>query len=683
MPTNNKELTTEIASAKRDTTALYMPGGIVSSPDETLLTRGQGLYKIYDSLLRDGHCRAILQKRKLALIAREWQVEPASKDKADEKAADMVRYQLKNLGQKQEISGVGFDRICENLLDAILKGFAIGEAIWEMDGKEIYLETVLPKHQDRFSFIVSEKGGYELRLLVPENSIQGISVPANKFIIHSFGSSDGNPLGRGLGESLWWDVYFKRQGIQFWLIFLDKYASPTAIGKYGKGATEQQKKTLLEALQAIAHDAGVIIPEGMIIELLEASRSSSVQTYESLCNYMDAQMSKIVLGETGTTDQQGSGGSRARDQIGNEVRLEIVKADADLLSETLNRTIVSWIVQLNIPNANPPRVFRVFEEQEDLNSRVNRDKSLFDMGWKLKPDSLAEIYGDNYEKPEEDTPEQKNNSFLVNSGIKNNASEETTTEPQRQEEILQENLPKETTEELAEPPEIESTPADLFAKQATKSADEAISQILDPIEKLLKKTESFEEFQQQLLSLYPQISSSKFANLMTQALIASEAAGRYEVIQESPEVEFVSTNLIDELGEFLSLEELDRLCDLLSDRPAASEIDLIAIPNFFFEGLEEYLLAPPNFSEHIKQRTVQKDEVIQESPEVEFASTDLIEEFGEFLSLGELDRLCDLLSDRPAASEIDLIAIPNFSFKELEEYLLSPDFSKYIKQKQQ
>ncbi len=63
------------------------------------------------------------------------------------------------------------------------------------------------------------------------------------------------------------------------------------------------------------------MPQGMEIKLLEAARSG-IDNYETLVRYMDGQISALVLGETGTTNQSGGGGSRAMDEVGNEVRLK-------------------------------------------------------------------------------------------------------------------------------------------------------------------------------------------------------------------------------------------------------------------------------------------------------------------------------------------------------------------------
>src|SRR5260221_19197 len=70
----------EIATVDKD---IFFPAyfGILHPNDDTLTTRGQGKgLKIYDELERDGDVFGDLQKRKLAVIARPWQVNQASDD---------------------------------------------------------------------------------------------------------------------------------------------------------------------------------------------------------------------------------------------------------------------------------------------------------------------------------------------------------------------------------------------------------------------------------------------------------------------------------------------------------------------------------------------------------------------------------------------------------------------------
>ena len=371
----------EIATVQRDIT-FPAYAGVLRVTDDTLITRGQsrGL-KIYDEIERDCTVYGDLQKRKLAVVSRPWQVDPASKSAPDKKAADVVRAQLSS-------GSFNFDGVCLNFLDAILKGFAVGETMWGYDGSELVVTDIKARDQRRFGF--DEQ--YQLRLKTPENIIPGMALPERKFIVHSFGSKDGNPYGMGLGTRLFWPAFFKRQGISFWLTFVDKFASPTPVGKYPNGTQKPEQDRLLDALDALAQSAGVIIPDGMVVELLEAKRSGGTDTYERLCEYLDKQITFTILGES--PSQKGGGGQAASAAITrNEVRLELVQADADLLSATLNQTIVKWITEYNVPGATPPRVWRKVEEQKDLGAVATRDLNICQMGFKPTLAYINETYG--------------------------------------------------------------------------------------------------------------------------------------------------------------------------------------------------------------------------------------------------------------------------------------------------
>lgn len=390
--------TMEIATIQRDIHR-WTYGGVLENLDDTLRSRGRGKgLKIYDEIERDAHAYAVLQKRKLAVIARPWRVDAASDAAVDKDAAELVRRQLQALGKVRDAEQqliTGFDQATANFLDATLKGFSVGEVMWEVRGAEIAAARIIPRDQRRFVFDEQMR----LRLLTREAMIQGEPLPERKFIVHTFGAKDGSPYGLGLGHKLFWPVYFKRQDIGFWLVFADKFGSPTAVGKYPSGAGKAERDKLLEALKAIANESQIVIPDGMLVELLEAQRSGSIDTYEKLARYMDEQISLCVLGETITTTPRSTGLGSGVADVQNEVRLEIAKADADLLSDTLNATLVRWIVEYNLPEAQPPVLYRVFDEPEDLERRSKVDQALHEMGY--EPEDIQyinETYGGSWRR---------------------------------------------------------------------------------------------------------------------------------------------------------------------------------------------------------------------------------------------------------------------------------------------
>ncbi len=386
-----KELKEEIASAARDILQpLFI--GLLQNQDDTLLAKGgsNGL-KIYDDIERDAFAHAVINKRKMAVVSYPWEVDPASESTRDKKAAELVKAQL---------SAFNFDKLTLDMLDAVLKGYSVSEVMWAQDGREIYIEQVIPRNQRRFVFDEDRR----LRMLTMSDMLKGIDLPERKFIVHSVGAKDGSPYGLGLGSKLYWPTFFKRQNITFWLTFADKFGNPTAIGKYPAGTQETDQQALLESLRAISQESAIAVPDTMILELLEAQRSGAGDLYERMCRYMDEQISVAVLGETLTTVAKNTGLGSGQSDVQNDIRMELARADADLLTGTLQNSLVRWIVELNLPGAGIPRVWRKIEAQEDLNVRSERDERIAGLGFKPTLDYITETYGEGWEPAEPTTP---------------------------------------------------------------------------------------------------------------------------------------------------------------------------------------------------------------------------------------------------------------------------------------
>ena len=393
---------------------------------------------------------------------------------------------------------MNFIETCTGLMDAILKGFSVGEVMWKTDRDRIVPDRVIMRDQRRFRFDID----YVLHLLTYSNMLVGEDLPPRKFVTHAFGAKDGSPYGLGIGSRLYWYVFFKRQDIGFWLAFLDKYGMPTAMGKYPPQSSEDLKQKLLDALNAIAQDTAVIIPEGMAAELLESARTGDNSGFETLARYMDEQIAEIVLGETLTTNV-GSVGSKAAGQVHNDVRLELTQADAELLAASLNRTLIPWIVDLNFPGAPYPKILWDVDQPDDLGARADRDTKIYALGFKPTLQYVTETYGEGWE-PRDMTPPA---TAPGADGDEASAGDG----------------------EFAEPPLHAPALTPLaFADRLGDAAAPSIEAMVGKIRQLLAASGSLEEARDRLVELYPDLDPGALARAMMQALTASDLAGRHE-----------------------------------------------------------------------------------------------------------------------------------------------------------
>lgn len=365
----------------RDITRPFV-GPLLVPADRVLKARGAGDLLIYEQVLSDPQVKACFEQRRNAVTSCEWVVEAASDRRIDKKAAEFVERQLRK---------VGFDNVTDKMLYSVFYGYSVAEIVYEIDQGLIGWKAIKVRNRRRFRF----KANGELRMLTVQNALEGEPCPAPYFWRIATGADhDDEPYGTGLGHWCYWPVLFKRNGIGYWLTFLEKFASPTAKGTFPIGAGPEEKAKLLAALSAIRSDSAVIFPEGMTAEFLEAARSGTVD-YQVLHDTMDETIAKATLGQTMTTE---NGSSKSQAEVHMDVRQDIVKGDADLVCESLNLGPIRWLTMFNFPGAEPPRVFRVVQEPEDADTLADRDTKVAALGFKPGLDYIRETYGDHWEE---------------------------------------------------------------------------------------------------------------------------------------------------------------------------------------------------------------------------------------------------------------------------------------------
>ncbi|MCQ8182181.1 DUF935 domain-containing protein [Methylomonas sp. SURF-1] len=490
----------EIATAGggRDITRGYIPDNMIMAAGDTVLaTRGGGDYAIYEDIARDDQVKTCRQQRELALIAKEWAVEPGDSSRKAKKAADRLEATLKRLE---------WDQKTQKMLGAVLYGYSVAEIMWATDGTEIAAADIKVKNRKRFGFLPSG----ELRLRTYTNQNDGEALPACKFWAFSCGADDDDePYGLGLGHYLYWPVFFKKNGLKFWLTFLEKFGQPTAVGKYPAGASDPEKARLLQALASIQSSTAIRIPEGMIIELLEATRSGTAD-YTALYDRMNAAISKVYIGHSAGADS--TAGKLGGDDNAGDVREDLIKADADLICGSFNRTVACWLTYYNDgPDVAPPRVWRKVEPPEDLAATANRDKTLFDMGFKPTIKYITDTYGEGYEEkpaPEPNTTERAGTmagAATVNTGQVDNPAQ------------------------FAEGGDIDPTSSDSQTDRLAIEAGQSVKAMVDQIAAFAEQADSLEALRDRLLGAYGDLDSEKLTNVMALGFAAAELSGRFDV----------------------------------------------------------------------------------------------------------------------------------------------------------
>lgn len=346
----------------RDITRSHYLGPLLEYEDAIVNNRGGRDLLVYEELLRDDQVWAAWSQRTKQLIGWEWGVETGTRrfagpSAADERARDFVA---------EVLQYIPFDQITEKMHYGIFYGLGVGEIMYARDGNYVVLDEaqggVKVRKARRFRYTPQ----MELRMVTLTNRWEGEPLDPYKFWDFCAGAdNDDDPYGRALGNPCYWPVTIKRQGMQAWLLFLRKAGVPFVLGKYPQGATLDEQQRLKGVVAGFASGNGGIVPDGMLLELIEATRSGTPDN-EALQRWCDRAIAKAILGETMTLEAEGG---QYKGDIHSEILDGLIKSDADLLCHSFGRKVVAPLLWFNRANFGEdvavPQVWRRKPADED------------------------------------------------------------------------------------------------------------------------------------------------------------------------------------------------------------------------------------------------------------------------------------------------------------------------------
>jgi len=488
---NLKTLAMEIAS-RSDAWDFSELIGMLPDPDPILQKRGDGA-EILDTLTSDGHVLSVIQTRKIGTLKKEYRWEPGTQDDNTTPASEKLCAQL-----AEDMEGIRMHDIISELLDAPYFGMTPVELLWEPGDGRIRLKDLRALPHRWFGF--DEENRPRFKSL--DNPDDGDELPWGKFVFARHFPTYDNPYGLRLLSRCFWPVMFKKGGIKFWVTFTEKYGMPFLVGKYRQGATEEEKQTLLNALARMVQDAVAAIPDGNVVEMLGGTGKTggSYLAFEKLKDAMDAEVSKVIMGQT-LTAEVGDKGSYAASKTHEQVLDDYRESDQALVKATMDE-LASIYAAVNAPGVPAPQ-FVWFESEDPQQDFAERDKTITESGQvRLTKSYYIRRYGfqdDDIEivaqqEPGTGEPSPGENDFSEPDGF--------------------------TAEQQA----IEGLVAGAMAKVDLRDNEKMILQAV-------QTAASYEDAMERLLELYPDMDMSRLQEIAEQTMVAAELYGR-KVVQD-------------------------------------------------------------------------------------------------------------------------------------------------------
>ena len=276
------------------------------------------------------HYLAVLSKRKRNVAQLQITVKAAD-DKAPEaqKHAEFVRDWLAEKVLEQAM----FD-----IADGLGKGFSVSEIVWRTEPGRVAPAEIIYRPQRFFEFSWEDgktiwlRDGAGFSPLVP-----------HKFLVHLHPSKSGAIIRSGLTRAVCWMWMYSSYTLRDWALFCQGYGMPIRLGRYGPEASDSDKRVLWRAVQSVAGDVAAIIPKSMEVEFVQARSSDSAgDLYHKRADWLNFEVSKLVLGSTAATDAvRGSyGAAKAHKAVEDDVE----RADASMLQASLQRQVIEPMI---------------------------------------------------------------------------------------------------------------------------------------------------------------------------------------------------------------------------------------------------------------------------------------------------------------------------------------------------
>lgn len=273
------------------------------------------LYDLYTDILLDAHLSSVIDKRKNAVLSSS--VEFQRNGKPD----DAIN---------EQILSPWFYRCVSDILDARFWGFSLLQ--FYKNNEWIDYDLVPRKHVEPIRKLIFSR----------QTDIQGISW--DEFSDLLFVGRDAD-LGL-LAKAAPWVIY-KRNTTADWAQFSEVFGMPIQEYIYDTDDEDARERALQDA-NSIGSLATFIHGKDTELQLREAgNKTGSADVYERLVERCNSEISKLILGNTLTTESSDNG-TQALGTVHKKVEESVAKADREYVLKVLNYDMTDIFARMGI-----------------------------------------------------------------------------------------------------------------------------------------------------------------------------------------------------------------------------------------------------------------------------------------------------------------------------------------------
>lgn len=310
------------------------------------------------------------------------------------------------------------------------------------------------------------------------------------------------PWAGGLWRALAVPWLVKSDAIRYWA--RDNEVGALRVGSASGPTTPEAREQLARDLAELGSSTGIALPEGYSLQILSPD-GEVWRSKQTAIGWANVALATAILGQNLTSEVQGASFAAAR--VHDAVRRDLLEADAEGLATSIRGAVLEYWAEFNYGDARlapwprwettPPEDRA--QQADTLSKLAQAVATLTQAGAPVDVSTLLEAYG---------VPlVQGDGAQLVRlaSGDRVSASSG----------FVQGQLY-----------------ADRLADNALQEAAPRVTPWLQALGRAIEEAQDYEVLRERLLELLPGISPDALAALMENALLLSELAGRYAVLND-------------------------------------------------------------------------------------------------------------------------------------------------------
>ena len=327
------------------------------------------LYRLYKDVVLDSHMAAVMQSRTLKAISKPFQyVTPTGE--LDEKTSEIFKADW-------------FIRLLKLACEAKFYGHSLIQ-FGDIEDDKFTEVSLIPREYVKPELHIVTAHPAEV------NGVNYLTNPNFKDWVLPVGES--HDLGLLLIASPY--ILFKKNSFSFWSEYQEVFGMPTRIlytDDTSDGDDENSSRAEMEdmLINAASRHWGIFDTDDRL-EFIQASGTGGNAVYETMIDQVDKQISKLVLGQTMTTDQ---GSSRSQAEVHENTETEIIKADLYALEVLVNNELLPRMRNLGFTIPEGKFEFET-KEKVSASQKFERVIALVDTGkYKVSEEFIEEQFG--------------------------------------------------------------------------------------------------------------------------------------------------------------------------------------------------------------------------------------------------------------------------------------------------